>query len=152
MNLLKKILTLLVGSDNLESVGIHIPYRPRPHKKLTERQLIQRESEIGAQLFGPIPPHHTRQFFNLDRTTWVWYEQWTDQDTGKKQELITKYEVHPSGILKVQEGARYTFITGAELDNFVMAVQLYYERIMREVYQRDPVSGQKLNLTTVTAV
>jgi len=28
-----------------------------------------------------------------------------------------------------------------------MAVQLYYERIMREIYHRDPQTGQLLNLT-----
>ena len=152
MSLVKKITTLLFGSDNLESVGIRIPLTPRPHKQLTERELIQRESEIGAQLFGPVPAGHVRQFFNLDRTTWVWYEQWTDSITGEKKELITKYEVHPSGILKVQEGTQYTFITDQELDNFVMAVQLYYERIMREIYHRDPINGQSLRPTPVTAV
>lgn len=152
IRLARKFLTLLFGSDNLASVGIHLPYRPRPHKKLTERELIQMESEIGAQIFGPIPDGHTRQFFNLDRTTWIWYEQWTDDVTHEKHELITKYEVHPSGILKVQEGARYTFITDQELDNFVLAVQLYYERIMREVYKRDPQTGRKLGLKQVPAV
>lgn len=150
MELVRKFLTLLFGSDNLATVGIRFPYQPRPHKQLTERQLIQMESEIGAQLFGPIPEGHVRQFFNLDRTTWVWYEQWTDQITGQKQELITKYEVHPSGILKVQDTAHYTFISGAELDNFVRAVQLYYERIMRDIYHRDPVSGQVLNTAITT--
>lgn len=149
---LKKTLKLLIGSENPSSVGVAMPLRPRPHKQLTERQLIQMESEIGAQLFGPIPEGHTRQFFNLDRTTWVWYEQWKDPLTGKPRELITKYEIHPSGILKVQEGARYTFITGQELDNFVLAVQLYYERIMREIYKRDPQTGQKLNLNPAPAL
>lgn len=151
-DLLKKLLTFLIGSDNPAEVGVHVPtLRPRPHKQLTERQLIQMESEIGAELFGPIPTGHTRQFFNLDRTTWVWYERWTDE-TGKKNEIVTKYEIHQSGILKVQEDAHYTFITGEELDNFILAVQLYYERVMREIYKRDPRTGQKLNLTPVTAV
>lgn len=142
---------MITGGEDLDAASLHIP-RPRPHKQLTERQLIQMESEIGAQIFGPVPAGHTRQFFNLDRTTWVWYEQWHDDFTGQKHELITKYEVHPSGILKVQEGARYLFITGQELDNFVLAVQLYYERIMREIYQRDPASGQKLNLEHAPAL
>lgn len=152
IKLLKKFLTLLIGSDNPSSVGLRIPLHPRPHKELTERQLIQMESEIGAQLFGDIPAGHGRQFFNLDRTTWVWYEQWSDEVTGQKQELITKYEVHPSGILKVQDSAHYTFITGTELDNFVRAVQLYYERIMRDVYQRDPASGQALSSVPATTL
>lgn len=150
-SIVKQFLTLLIGSDNPASVGVHMPLHPRPHKQLTERQLIQMESEIGAELFGSVPTGHTRQFFNLDRTTWVWYEQWTDV-TGKKNEIVTKYEVHPSGILKVQEGAHYSFITGEELDNFILAVQLYYERVMREIYKRDPQTGKKLNLTPVTAV
>lgn len=153
IEIVKKILTMLVGSENLASVGIRLPRRSRPHKELTERQLIQMESEIGAQLFGPVPKGHTRQFFNLDKITWVWYESWTDESImGKKHELITKYEVHPSGILKVQDGARYTFITGHELNNFVMAVQLYYERTMREIYHVDPLTGRRLDLTQATTV
>lgn len=152
MNLLKKFFKHFMGSDDLASVGLQIPLYSRPHKELTERQLIQMESEIGAQLFGDVPEGHTRQFFNLDRTTWVWYEQWSDPITGKKEELITKYEVHQTGILKVQEGARYSFLTGDELNNFVTAVQLYYERIMREIYHRDPETGENLITSPVTAL
>lgn len=111
--------------------------------KLSRRQLIQKESEIGGGLFGPIPEGHHRQFFNLDRRTWVWYEEWRDEK-GKLQSATTRYEVHESGILKVQEGAPYHFIEGQELINLISAIQVYYERVSREVYHRDPGTGQLL--------
>jgi hypothetical protein len=133
MGLLGKALELLTGS----------PASQRPLKGLTERQLIELESEIGRELFGPIPEGHTRDFFCLDDTTWVWHETWRDAN-NKQQMLTTRYEAQPGGILKVQDGKVYKFIEGDELGNFTVAVRLYYEQVMREIYKRDPVSGQKL--------
>lgn len=141
---IKKALVLLTGTEDLPSLGIKLPAgTPKPYQALTERELIQMESEIGAQLFGPVPEGHHRQFFNLDRTTWIWYEEWIDPVTKKRKEATIRYEVHHNGILKAQEGARYNFLEGQELTNFIAAVQIYYERVMREIYHRDPVTGQK---------
>lgn len=143
---LKKTLTLITGTDDLASVGITLPKmsaHQRAHKRPTERELIQKESEIGSQLFGPIPAGHHRQFFNLDRSTWIWYEEWVDPATKKRQEATIRYEIHQNGILKAQEGARYNFLEGQELTNFITAVQIYYERTMREIYHCDPTTGQK---------
>jgi hypothetical protein len=111
--------------------------------RLTRRDLIRLESKIGAQLFGPVPEGHRREFFNLDDNTWVWYEEWTDQN-GKHHELTTRYEVHPNGVLKVQDGQPYAVVEGEELRNLAMATRLYYERIAREIYQRDPKTGRSL--------
>ena len=47
-------------------------------------------------------------------------------------------------MLKVQEGARYSYLEGEELQNFGLAVRLYYEQVTRQVYRRDPATGQKL--------
>ena len=110
----------------------------RPFKKLTERELIQLESDIGALIFGEIPHGHRREFFNLDPNTWIWYDESTEIYTRKHKSITIRYEIHNNGILKVQEGARYCFIEGQELNNFVMATQLYYERVCRNVYQRQP--------------
>lgn len=114
-------------------------FRSRP----TRRQLIQRESEIGGQLFGQVPEGHHRQFFNLDPTTWIWYEEWTDEK-GVPQNMTTRYEVHPNGVLKVQDNAPYYFIEGQELVNLTMAIRTYYERVSREVYKQDPLTAQPL--------
>lgn len=145
----KKFMTLLTGADNLAASGIVMPKLGRPHKALTERELIQKESEIGAELFGQVPEGHTRQFFNLDQNTWIWYEEWTDPLTNQKTNTTVRYEIHPNGILKVQEGTNYSFLQGHELTNFIAAIQLYYERVMREVYHSDPVSGQPLSASAV---
>jgi len=130
-------LSWLTGSDG-PSYGL---LRAKP----TVRELIQRESEIGGHLFGAIPKGHHRQFFNLDRNTWVWYEEWTD-DKGKQKSLTTRYEIHEKGIMKVQEGAPYYYIEGVELANLVSAIRSYYEEVSREVYRRDPATGKLLTI------
>lgn len=143
----KKALQLLIGADEplfaAQSKPLKSIKQPkkRPLVKLTERELIQLESEIGATLFGDVPKEHRREFFNLDPSTWIWYDESTDPQTGHKKQMTIRYEVHKNGILKVQEGARYDFIEGKELDNFVVAVQLYYERVQRHVYNREPKSS-----------
>jgi len=114
-------------------------------KKLTNRDLIRLESKIGAQLFGPIAKGHRREFFCLDEHTWIWYEEWNDAQ-GKHQSVTTRYEVHPNGILKVQDGQPYKVVEGEELHNFAMATRLYREQVIRNVYHRDPITGQPLNI------
>ncbi len=112
-------------------------------RKVTRRDLIRMESKIGAQLFGPIPLGHRREFFCLDDNTWVWYEEWVDKQ-GKRRELTTRYEVHPNGVLKVQDGQPYSVVEGEELRNLAIATDLYYQRVAREIYKQDPVTGQPL--------
>lgn len=140
---IKKAFELLVGNDAMAMPSFKLPKKVGPLRKLTERELIQQESEVGAQLFGTIPRGHRREFFNLDAKTWIWHEEWTDR-AGKRRTATTRYEVHENGILKAQEGARYNFLEGEELENFLIATRLYYERIAREIYKRDPQTGQPL--------
>ncbi len=133
MAFFKKSLQLLIGSDSLRL----------PTMKLTKRELIQKESSIGGQLFGAVPAGHHRQFFNLDASTWVWYEEWTDSK-GKSQNRTTRYEVHENGVLKVQDGAPYYYIEGQELDNLLLATNMYYERVAKEIYKFDAATGKTL--------
>lgn len=144
MPVFKKALTLLVGSDQsvLPNFGL-LSKKKRPLKDLSERELIALESEIGGQLFGPVQKGGRREFFNLDPATWMWHEEWVDE-AGKRQQSTIRYEIDDKGILKVSEGARYDYLKGKELDNLTMAIQMYYERVMREIYKRDPQTGQKL--------
>ena len=134
---LKKSLKLLTGSDDIRFPSIKFT------SKVSRRELIQRESEIGGKLFGPVPAGHHRQFFNLDKNTWVWYEEWTDEK-GKLQSTTTRYEIHKNGVLKVQEGSQYYYIEGQELQNLLSATRMYYERVTREIYNRDPSTGRLL--------
>jgi len=138
----KKALSLLVGSPSSNDT-LKMP-KNRPFKKLTERELLRLESQIGASLFGPIPTGHRREFFCLDEKTWIWHEEWKDEK-GVERSATTRYEVHENGILKVQEGARYKFIEGEELQNMLVATRMYYEQVARQVYNRDPATGNKLS-------
>lgn len=65
MTVFKKALTLLVGNTNDISY-LKIPKSLSSTKVVSERELIQRESTIGRELFGPVPEGHRREFFCLD--------------------------------------------------------------------------------------
>lgn len=112
--------------------------------RFTRRDLIRMESRIGGQLFGPVPKGHRREFFCLDKDTWVWYEEWLDPKTRKMISTTTRYEVHDNGVLKVQEGQPYTFVEGQELTNLVWAMHMYYEEVARQIYGYDPATGKPL--------
>ena len=139
--ILQKAMKLLVG-DETDTDLWRIP-KNRPLKRLTERELINLESEIGSKLFGPVASGHRREFFCLDDHTWIWHEEWID-DSRKLQVSTTRYEINEHGVLKVQEGARYSYLDGEELQNFGLSVRLYYEQVTRQVYRRDPTTGKKL--------
>ncbi len=138
----QKALKLLVG-DDVNTDFLKLPGRKRPLKALTERELLTLESEIGSKLFGPIPDGHRREFFCLDAHTWIWHEEWLDEKK-KLQTSTVRYETNDHGILKVQEGARYNYLEGEELQNFYVAARMYYEQVARQVYHSDPATGKKL--------
>lgn len=111
---------------------------------VTERELIQLESQAGQVIFGAVPSHVLRRdFFNLDETTWVWHEE-VQQPDGTISESTTRYEVQSRGILMVQPGPKYSYLEGQELHNFVLAVKAYYERVSRSIYRVDPRTGEKI--------
>jgi hypothetical protein len=96
------------------------------------KALIHHEAKIGGQLFGPTPKGTRREFFCLDKHTWVWHEEWTDSNTGKRQIMTTRYDVRPDGVLKSQGGQSYRKIRGAEADNFYKAIDLYGQQVTTE--------------------
>lgn len=97
------------------------------------RNLIRSEARIGGTIFGPVPKGHRREFFCLDKHSWVWHEEWIDK-MGKRQVKTTRYDVHPDGIVKMQDGVGYRAISPTEAHHLAAAVQIYYERVGRELY------------------
>lgn len=97
------------------------------------RKLIRREAQIGGELFGPLPEGHRREFFCLDRHTWVWHEEWTDQD-GLKQIKTTRYDVRPDQIIKSQNG-NYAKVGEPEARRLQEAVKIYKQRVGAEIYK-----------------
>lgn len=124
----KRALSLLTGAETPK-----LFVRPT-----NERSLIQAESKIGAQIFGDVSSYTQREFFCLDERTWIWYESQQDTETGRQVELTTRYEVHPNGILKAQEGTHYSYLDGEELQNLAIATQLYADRVSQEIYNPLP--------------
>jgi hypothetical protein len=143
-SVLKRAFALLVGDDVDIKELLRIPRisSHRPFHELTERELLTLESEIGAQIFGPVPAGTRREFFCLDQHTWIWHEEKLDKKNSESNTI--RYEINEHGVLKVQEGARYTYLEGDELKNFSVAVRMYYEQVARRVYQRDPATGAAL--------
>ena len=112
---------------------------------LTEKQLKAKESEIGAKIFGPIKPNERREFFNDNKKSWFFHQEITDS-SNVVHSVTLHYEIHPNGILRVssKSGVHSEFISGQELDNFVSATEIYYGRVMREIYGIEPSAGKKL--------
>lgn len=141
--ILDTIMRLLVGTEDdvvtakslgLDKKAISKALKHQQIRGVSERDLIQSESEIGSQLFGAIPYGGRREFFNLDPATWIYYDEWIDEVSGRRQNLTLRYEVHHNGILKVKEGARYEFIHGEELSNFITATENYYKEVSERLY------------------
>ncbi len=97
------------------------------------RDLIRKEAIIGGLLFGPIPPGGRREFFCLDRHTWIWHEEWFDAN-GAQHSVTTRYDVRPHGVFKAQDGQPYQPLAGQEALHFFEAIKLYNKRVKAELY------------------
>ena len=130
------VLNLITGANQIPNT-MRMP-KHRTRRPVTERELLTQESAIGAAIFGPIENGHERSFFCLDAATWIWYEQWQDA-ADITRSMTTRYEVHPEGILKVQEGARYHYLEGQELENLLAATDAYYKAVTKDIYHALPL-------------
>ena len=97
-----------------------------------QRALLHYQARIGGEVFGPIPDKVRREFFCLDEHTWVWHEEWDDEN-GKRQALTTRYDVRPTGVVKSQGGSSYQALTEAEAQNLYSAIHVYEQRVGAEL-------------------
>lgn len=109
-----------------------VAQRQSDHRANLYRNLIRHEAQIGGELFGAIPAGHRREFFCLDKHTWVWHEEWTTPG-GQTQVQTTRYDVRPNGILKSQNG-RYQPVSPPEAQRLRAAANVYLQRISKEIY------------------
>ncbi len=106
---------------------------PEKQKQEILSALMRREANLNKSIFGPIPKGVKRDFFCLDKHTWIWYEEWTDEN-GKAQKITTRYVVRPTEILKSQNGGAYYRLTIAEAKNFQKATAKYVKKSKTELY------------------
>ncbi len=92
-------------------------------------ELIRLESQIGQQLFGPVPAGGKREFFCLDENTWVWHEE----SGGAK--TVTKYMVQGGVVLKSINGSAYEKALKKEVTNLLLAAEIYQKRVGSELYE-----------------
>ncbi|MGI6612749.1 MAG: hypothetical protein ACOX0Z_04275 [Candidatus Nanosyncoccaceae bacterium] len=101
----------------------------------TQRMLLQKESEIGARVFGLVKPGEQRSFFCFDRHTWMWYETWLNPNTRQPVSQTMRYEVSDAGVAKSSQVVRYQMLEGRELENFYNAVKVYSLLVEQQLYQ-----------------
>ena len=101
------------------------------------RDLIRTEAGIGGNIFGSVPNGHRREFFCLDKHTWIWHEEWLD-DKGVRQTMTTRYDIRPDGILKSQGGKGYSPVTPSEARNLITAAKEYRNRTFNQLYRVAP--------------
>ncbi len=105
------------------------------HLKLSEADLINAESRLGASLFGPIPAGHRREFFRYRHNIWIYHENWRDQKNKRKETTIT-YSVRENGVYKCPLGGEYVKIKGEELKNFKKATRAYLKLVKSQLYHK----------------
>lgn len=93
--------------------------------------LLHYAAKLGGGLFGPIPKGNRREFFCLDERTWVWHEEWKD-DQGYHV-VTTRYDVRPSGVLKSQGANSYQRLSADEERHFLQAAKLYCQNVRAEL-------------------
>jgi hypothetical protein len=97
-----------------------------------QRALLHYEARLGGEIFGPAQKDGRREFFCLDEDTWVWHEEWKDEQ-GKHHALTTRYDIRPNGIVKSQGDSVYQVLSPEEAHNFYLAVQAYDEKVGAEL-------------------
>lgn len=96
------------------------------------RDLLRSAATIGGRLFGSIPAGHRREFFCLDKNTWIWHEEWIDS-LGNRQVQTMRYDVRPDTILKTLDGSSYQALNATETDNLITAARNYRTAIRAQL-------------------
>ncbi len=107
--------------------------RKAARERELENKLIRHEARIGGEVFGPVPSGERREFFCLDERTWVWHEEWTDEETSQRRMQTTRYEVRPDCVLKVRDG-QYAPVTEEEAENLFAAAKSYQAAVRQQLY------------------
>ena len=102
---------------------------------LTEATLKNWENNIGIQIFQDDPTYTVEAFFNDDPNNW-YFKRTYESYAGSVLEDTLHFEIISQGVLKIssQPEVRNQFITGEELENFLIATEIYRDRVMSEVY------------------
>lgn len=97
------------------------------------QDLMRRESKLAQGILGTPPKGGRRDFFCLDETSWIWYEEWTTPQ-GVRNAVTTKYVIRQKDILKSIDGGTYHKLSDDEMINFKKATDAYVQRAKANMY------------------
>lgn len=104
------------------------------HKQEILQDLIRLEIETTRDIFGPLAQGKKRDFFCLDKNTWIWYEEWIDEH-GRRRQMTTRYMVRTNEVLKSQNGGQYQRLSLDEARNFRQAAEVYTQKVKAQLYE-----------------
>lgn len=105
-------------------LSVIMPVDQQARNAQIHRNILRDAARMGGALFGPIPKGSRREFFCLDRHTWVWHEEWTDAN-NIRHARTTRYDIRPHGIFKAQDGMPYQPLTADEAYRLYVAARQY---------------------------
>lgn len=105
-------------------------------RSATLRQLIDKESQLGAQIFGAFPAYDKRYFYCFDERMWIWHEERMNAHTGKHDIMTVSYNITDRGILKSYGDNQSSYVQGDELEHFTSATEEYAVRVYGELYSQ----------------
>lgn len=98
-----------------------------------EQDLMRKELEVTRGMFGTLKEGTKRDFFCLDEHTWIWYEEWMDEQ-GRRRQMTTRYMIRPNEVVKSQNGGAYKRLSYKELLSFQSAIETYTSTIKQRLY------------------
>jgi len=98
-----------------------------------EQDLMRKELEATRGMFGALKNGTKRDFFCLDQHTWIWYEEWIDEQ-GRRRQMTTRYMIRPNEVVKSQNGGAYKRLSIKELLSFQAAIKTYSSTVKQRLY------------------
>lgn len=106
-----------------------------PTKPVVLRDLIEEESIIGGTIFGKTERNVSRRFFLDEADNWFFTEATYDLAGRLVGNHVIRYQILDSGVIKSVDGKGHTILQGQELQDLVKAVDIYYQRTKKELYE-----------------
>lgn len=97
------------------------------------QELLRKERNVTKDIFGALPQGTKRDFFCVDEHTWIWYEEWTDEN-GERKHMTSRYDVQTTGITKSMNGGPYKRISAQEARTFREATASYVSKVKKRLY------------------
>lgn len=117
-------------------------------KQVTEGTLIDKESFIGGAIFGD-SQDKLRKFFNYGNS-WFFHEELV----ASGESVTIHYEVHKNVVTKSisNQPGKWTLLEGEELRSFIAATEIYYERVLAQLYGRECLDAKSQKLEEIMAL